>query len=188
MVVINSNFIGNFKLGDNVGFNLKILKSLYDFRAAGNAETRLHLRKPIILLNTSIIEAVLYDLHARVQTFTQEGVANLSDTVIAYIRGKKIDELERYIVSAKKHDFFDQKDSGFYDSLDELRKLRNRVHIQNTKRHFQPDDSLAFSEQRVILSERALELVMRTMARKFARPLHNFVADFTLPWNSYFPQ
>lgn len=113
MVTINSNFIGNFKLGDNICFNLKILKTLYNCRLAGNAEQKTHLRKPIILLNVSIIEAVLYDFHARVKTFTREGVANLSATVVAYMQGKQIDELERYIASAKKHDLFDQKATKF---------------------------------------------------------------------------
>lgn len=187
MVTINSSFIGNFKLGDNICFNLDLLKTLYDYRVAGNAKQKSHLRKPIVLLNVGIIEAVLYDFHHRVRTFTSEGVANLSATVVAYIQGKKIDELERYIASAKKHDFFDQKDTDFYDVLDELRKLRNRMHIQNTKRHFEPDDEVAFNDARLKLSERALELVMRTMAKKYPRPLHNFVRDFELPWNTHFP-
>ncbi|MDX3969273.1 MAG: hypothetical protein QHD01_22135 [Bradyrhizobium sp.] len=188
MVTINSNFIGNFKLGDNICFNLAVLKTLYDCRAAGNAQQRLHLQKPIIVLNTSIIEAVLCDFHDRVRTFTREGVANLAADVVAYIQGKQIDELEKYIASARKHDFFDQRDSAFYDSLDELRKLRNRVHIQNKKGHFEPDDQVAFNAARLVLSERALEVVLRTMARKFPRPQHNFVQPFELPWNAHFPQ
>lgn len=186
MVTINSNFIGNFKLGDNICFNLKILTVLYDYRATANAQKRLLLRKPIILLNISIVEAVLHDLHGRIRTFTVEGVANLSDSVISYVRGKTIDELEKYIASAKRHDLFDQDDESFYETLDDLRKLRNRVHIQNTKKHFEPNDQDAFSEGRLILSEQALELVMLAMARKFPRPNHNFVEDFVLPWDPYF--
>jgi hypothetical protein len=185
MPTINSNFI-DFKLGDNICFNLKILKTLYNYQESANPLQRLQLRKPIVLLNVSVIEAVLHDLHGRVRTHTAEGVANLSDAVLSYIRGKKIDELEKYIASAKRHDLFDQGDTSFYESLDDLRRLRNRVHIQNTKRHFEPDDHTAFSEGRLLLSEQTLELVMRTMARKFARPKHNFVGDFVLPWRSHF--
>ena len=58
---------------------------------------------------------------------------------INYIRGKHIDELDKYISSAKKHDLFDEPDSDFYEALDQLRKLRNRVHIQNKKNHFESD-------------------------------------------------
>lgn len=64
--------------------------------------------------------------------------------------------------------------------------MRNRVHIQNTKGYFEPDDDVAFNDARLTLSERALELVMRTMAKKYARPQHNFVQDFELPWNAHF--
>jgi hypothetical protein len=186
MVTIKSNFMGNFKLGDNICFNLAVLKTLYELRAAGTALQKRHLQKPITVMNVSIIEAILYDLHLRVKTFTSEGVANLQATVIEYIRGKKIDELERYIASAKKHDLFEQGDSGFYEALDDLRKIRNRVHIQNTKKHFEADDVSAFSEARMTLSEQAVEHVMRTMARKYARPQHNFVKDFILPWQPHF--
>ncbi|WP_027565332.1 molecular chaperone TorD family protein [Bradyrhizobium sp. URHA0013] len=186
MVTIKSSFMGNFKLGDNICFNLAILKTLYDLRAAGNPLQKRHLQKPITVMNVSIIEAVLYDLHLRVKTFTSEGVANIQATVIEYIRGKKIDELERYIASAKKHDLFDQGDSGFYEALDDLRKIRNRLHIQNTRNHFEPDDVTAFSEARMMLSEQAVEHVLRTMARKYPRPQHNFVKDFILPWQPHF--
>ncbi len=186
MVVINSSFIGDFKLGDNMVFNLSVLKTLYDLRSAATQNQRANLRKPIIIMNVSIIEAVLFDLHNRIKTFTREGVANISDAVMNYIRLKKTDELEKYIASAQKHDLFEAQDVDFYNELHELRKLRNRVHIQNTKRHFEADDVVAFSEERLVLSERALEFVMRAMARKYARPAYNFVANFDLPWNAYF--
>ena len=105
----------------------------------------------------SIIEAILYDLHLLVKTFTSEGVANLQAMVIDYIRGKKIDELERYIASAKKHDLFDQGESGFYEGLDDLRKIRNRLHIQNTKKQFEPDDVSAFRDHLLGMRERRIE-------------------------------
>lgn len=76
-VVIDSGFIGDFKLGDNICFNLGILKTLYALREAGTRQEKLHLQKPIILLNVSIIEAVLCDFHGRIQSFTKEGVSNL---------------------------------------------------------------------------------------------------------------
>jgi hypothetical protein len=76
--------------------------------------------KPIILLLVSIIEAVLHDLHRRIKTFTIEGVQNLATSAGDYIRLKKIDEFEKYIASAKKHDLFNLADSGFYQQLDEL--------------------------------------------------------------------
>ena len=46
--------------------------------------------KPITILLVSIVEALLYDFHFRIQRHTFEGVANLADSVISYVRGKKI--------------------------------------------------------------------------------------------------
>jgi hypothetical protein len=44
---------------------------------------------------------------------TREGVQNLTESILAYIRGKQIDKLEKNIGSARKHDFFDLTDSNF---------------------------------------------------------------------------
>jgi hypothetical protein len=114
-------------------------------------------------------------------------VTNIANTVAAYVRGKQIDELEKLIASAKKHDFFDLRDTSFYEKLDELRRLRNRVHIQNKKADFEPDDANAFSEARRVLAERVLEKTLRTMLQKYDRgPQFNFVEDFSLPWRPHF--
>jgi hypothetical protein len=43
--------------------------------------------------------------------------------------------------------------------------------IQNTKRHFEPDDQIAFDEAHLVPWGAALELVMRTIARMLARLL-----------------
>lgn len=180
--------MGNFKLGDNINYNLSILSILYTARNSALLYQRGHYRKPIILLNISILEAILYDFHLRAKTFTREGIQNVTENILEYIRSKKIDELEKYIASARKHDLFDLSDTNFYDCLDQLRRLRNRVHIQNTKSDFETDDAAAFNDVRLVLSEQALEQVMRTMAEKYRRILDKkFVRDFVLPWEPHFP-
>jgi hypothetical protein len=139
-------------------------------------------------LNVSILEAVLYDFHLRARTFTREGIQNVASDILDALRAKEGDELGKYIASARKHDLFDLAGTCFYDCLDELRKLRNRVHIQNTKNELEADDIIAFSEARMILSQKALEQVMRTMAQKYSRdPGKKFVRDFVLPWDTHFP-
>jgi hypothetical protein len=40
-------------------------------------------------------------------------VKNVAVDVANSIRGKHIDQLEKYIAGARKHDFFDLKDTGF---------------------------------------------------------------------------
>jgi len=186
MTIIESKFIGDFKLGDNINYNLDILDTLYVFFENAEDDEKGHLCKPIILLIASIIEAVLYDLHMRVKLFTAEGVRNLGAAIVDTIKLKKIDDFEKYIASARKHDLFDQADTEFYKRLDDLRRLRNRIHIQNNKKDFARDESAVFTIKRKKMAERALEKTLRTMAAKFARD-HDYVKAFTLPWEAHFP-
>jgi homoserine acetyltransferase len=161
---------------------------LYDHQATGTPEQKQLLCKPITILLASICEAVLFDFHMRIRVFTSEGVRNLARSVMDYVRKKKIDEFEKYIASAKKHDFFDAADSGLYEILDGLRKLRNRVHIQNSKNDFEPDERNAFSYARQVKAEKSLEKILKTMATKYARTGHvtGCVDNFVLPWKEHY--
>ena len=94
MFTVSSNFIGNFKTGDNIAYNLRLLRLLYAQYSAGTEDEKALLRKPIIITLVSITEAMLHDLHMRVQSFTIEGVRNLANSIIGYIRGKKLEEFE----------------------------------------------------------------------------------------------
>ncbi len=184
MFVVSSHFIGNFKLGDNIAHNLQVLSLLYEKQNDCTDAQKVMLCKPIIVTIASICEAVLSDFHFKVRVYTIEGVENLSDEILNYIRGKKIDEFGKYIASSKKHNLFDANDNQIYESLDKMRKLRNRIHIQNTKNHFEPDEVIAFSLQRQREMEITLENVLKTMATKYPRPKNatGFVNDFNVPW------
>lgn len=184
MVTYESSFVGDFKLGDNIVFNLSTLRYLYELYEAGNDQHKRYLQKPITILNISIIEALLHDFYTRMKTFTREGVAGVSKDILARIGIGNYDEFGNLISSAKRYDFFDQKHNSFYETLDELRKLRNRVHIQNTKRQLEPDDHAAFSAARMIQSEQALERVIETLQRKYPRK-QSYTGSFVLPWNSH---
>ena len=148
MFIVRSGFIGDFALGDNINYNLEILALLYGFFEGADHHRKRLLCKPIILTLVSIIEAVLYDLHQRVKTFTWEGVRNVAADAVAHIQLSKIDKLDKYIASARRHDFFDLADTNFYERLDELRRLRNRWHIQNEKNDPPPKEYNAFTDER----------------------------------------
>ena len=185
MITISSNFMGSFKLGDNIVYNLAVLRELYAQQGAGNNSQKGLLRKPIILVIASVAEALLFDLYLRIEHYTTEGVPNIPDHVLEEIRAKTIDEFAKYIANAKSKSLL-RSDSRLYDDLDELRKLRNRIHIQNTKGHFEPDDPAAFNADRQIAAERALETLMKIMERDYARVgIEGFVDDFVLPWRSH---
>jgi hypothetical protein len=185
---VRPNFIGSFKLGDNINSNLRTLALLYNYYEEGDIANKTLLRKPITIIIISIIEAVLHDFHSRIRAFTAEGVASLTSDVILHIKGAKIDELAKYIASAKKHDFFDMQNTKFYDALDDLRKLRNRIHIQNSKGDFEPNETDAFSVKRKVLAEKVLEKVLKAMNEHHGRRVSGYVQDFELPWDEYFPE
>lgn len=189
MFTVSAGFIGDFKLGDNINHNLKILAYLYRRQADPTDSDAWLLKKPIIILIGSICEAILHDLHMRMNLYTSEGVSGITSSVLAYVRGKKIDKFEKYISSAKKHSLLGTPTDAIYSDLDQLRKLRNRVHIQNEKNHYEPNESQAFSTDRQISAEQALERLIKIISANHPRPTHaaGHVADFNLPWDEHFP-
>ena len=189
MFTVSAGFMGDFKLGDNINHNLRILAYLYQRQADPHDIDAWLLRKPIIIILGSVCEAILHDLHMRMKMYTNEGVRGIAISVFSYVRGKKIDKFEHYISSAKKHSLLGPPTEAIYDDLDQLRKLRNRVHIQNDKNDFEPNDSQAFSRDRQISGERTLEKLIKTISTKHPRPagVSGHVNDFQLPWDEHFP-
>lgn len=177
----------NFKLGDNIVFNLNSLALLYKYYRSESTSNQNLLRKSIILINASCTEAVLHDFYKRIRGNTKEGVTGLAGNVVDAIRIlKRIDKFDLYITHAEKHDFFNANHTDMYEVMHEIRQLRNRVHIQNEKNHFEPDDVNAFNEERLTQSEKVLEAVVRTMSSKYPRSSQfNYVSDFVLPWNEH---
>ncbi|WP_037470164.1 hypothetical protein [Sinorhizobium fredii] len=185
MVEINSSFIGKFKLGDNINFNIDALNALYVARdLSTNGTHKRALCKPICVTITSIIEALLYDLLYRAKWFTKEGVTNMVERVLTKLRSGGHSKLKDYIDAARKHDLLKcNPDPSFYQTLDDLRLVRNRLHIQNDPPTLEADEYLVFTPARVIEAERALEGVMRRMEKLYARPAHaGHVRNFVLPW------
>lgn len=184
--VVQANFISDFKIGDNIKYNLRILTRLN--KVYENDPSALFI-KPMILITGSIIEAILCDFNSRIKNNRLEGVHSLTQEIIDNVRGKQIDDFEKYIEQARKHDFFDVSQSNFYDSLHRLRKIRNRIHIQNKKHHKPFDEIEIFNNKTKISSEKLLEKTMLVMEQKHFRPkIKNYVGKFELPWKSYFPK
>ncbi len=179
---IKSSFIRDFKLGDNIIYNLKILGLFYVYFNKENKENKLLLCKPIILLIITIIEAILYDFYCRVKYNTGEGVRKLTSQEIDDIRGKKLLKFEHYIANARKYDLFSEQDS-FYDDLSELMGLRNRVHIQNKYKKFEPDDCETFTLERKSKAEGVCEKLLKYMEKYYYRAeKFHCVENFRIPW------
>ena len=179
----SSGFIGDFKLGDNIVHNLAILRELYATQSSGPATTANLLRKPIIVWIGTIAEAILYDLYVvKISKFTSEGVPNIPSDVLEEIRDKTIDEFAKYIDNARSKKLVGEEPQ-IYNNLDELRRLRNRVHIQNTKGHFERDDGNTFTDARQRAAERTLEELISVMVARYLRSnSKHCVEELQLPW------
>ena len=145
MFKVASNFFGSFKIGDNINYNLVILRQLYKCLNDLKKEEKNLLYKPITIIIVSIIEALLYDfIEIRIKTHTREGVGKLHTKTLEAIRKSKFDNMSKYIDCVEKYKLLRFK--KIYTNLDDLRKLRNRVHIQNTKKDFEVNEDEVWYE------------------------------------------
>ena len=126
----------------------------------------------------------MHDFHLRIRVNTSEGVAGVTDDVVSYIRERKIDEFGKYIRSSKRHDLFKQEGTRFYDKLDDLRKIRNRVHIQNKWNNEPKNEYDLFTDINKNFAEICLEVVVKTMHHRYRRPddMNDFVGELKFPW------
>jgi hypothetical protein len=182
---VSVNFIDQFKIGDNINFNLEILAVLYDGYA--NLQDGKKLIKPIVLLNTAIIEAVLFDFVVnRLKRPYRSEI--LFENISSILKDVNLKKFEHYITQIEKYDLFELKDTNFYNAIRSLSKKRNRIHIQNDKRDEPLDESNIFNDKLKILSEKVLEKILFAMSNKYPRrnEYHKYVKDFILPWDQHF--
>lgn len=180
---VDSNFFNNFKIGDNILYTLEVLQYLYAVYEKSDSKNKNLLNKPIIIEIVSILEAILYDFHIRIDQNTCEGVDNISSSDIDDIRAKKLDDLDKYITSSKKHMLFGSNNL-FYEKLQDLRKVRNRIHTQNSASMKPSDDREVFSDSNRNLAELCLEKVVKVMSEKYPRPenVNGYLPEITFPW------
>lgn len=190
--IVKPTFVGHFKNGDNIAYNLKILGLLYEqYNQEVSWQRKSLLRKPIIIFNVSVTEALLDDLFFRVRYFFNEGSLGLSDNAYKNIKEemfklkpKDFNKFEKYIKLVRENNIFTQDDS-FYENLDKLRKLRNRIHIQNHNKFAEPNDIAAFSGKRLVISEKVCEIIITKLEKEHGRQ-HDYVEDFIIPWDRHF--
>lgn len=181
---IKANFIDVYKIGDNINYNLKILKELYIHY--DSSVNKRFLIKPIVIINTSIAEALLFDfIEYRIRHGNKS--ERIFEHLIDALLEKKLDKFQHYIAQAEKYDFFAMKDTGFYKAMDSLRQKRNRIHIQNRPFKEPAGEYGIFDEKTKILSEKIVEKIMGTLSSRFPRrEEYHFVSDFEMPWEKHF--
>jgi hypothetical protein len=176
---IPCNFVGSFKVGDNLVFNSRILSKL----ALSNSDGVLS--KLIVLQVGSILEAALGQIIFRAQHFNREGVPNISAADQQEIEGKKVDKFNSIIDVLKKYGVLNDLGQEIYDELHKLRKYRNKIHIQDPISivGVSRDDEIAFSDE---ICRWAVDLnfrVLSYLSDALRRPAHleNYVSEMSVP-------
>lgn len=99
----------------------------------------------------------------------------------------KLNKYEKHIECAEKYSLYGPANTKIYVRLQELRKLRNRIHIQNKHGNFEPDEAKAFTFVRKRQAERTTEFILRYSSIQYGRPKHCYhVANFSIPWEHHF--
>jgi len=166
--VIACNFVGQFKVGDNLVFNVGLVEALIQANTCGR------LNKMIVIQAAAIVEAALQQIIWRAQNHHVEGVPNIAEADRAEIEDKNVDTLNVIIDVLKKYRVLDGLGANIYDELHRLRKYRNKVHIQKPigLPSAPADDRSLFSDD---IRVWALDLnlrVLKHLSANFSRPKH----------------
>lgn len=176
-------FFWDFKRMDNVNYNFDVLKILCD--AKKTAKNNALFNRPILLQLVAITECILYDFVRRVNEHRQEIIPNIDQVAIDDTRTKSLDEFEPVIAHIKKNNLLRMAvTDSIYDDLDNLRKIRNRVHIQDRHQQLDKNEYNIWVEGNIRLAGNVLERVIEVLCHVYPRPNRDFVSmvDFPRPW------
>jgi hypothetical protein len=176
-VTISTNFIGDFKVGDNLVYNADLLCKLAE---AGSVYNKL-----IVVQTGSITEAALSQIFYRAQNYNREGVPNISETDRAEIEKKTVEKFAVIIDVSEKYKLLDDLGADIYKQLHNLRRYRNKVHIQLDVgiEGVPREEDKAFTND---IRSWAFDLnvkILEYLGKKYPRPegLDSFVQPLTVP-------
>lgn len=178
-------FFWDFKRMDNVNYNFEIVEVLYDAKKQNQNDR--HFNKPLISILLSIIECMLYDFMNRIRGFRWDSFPNITPEMIASVRGSsQTDEMKKLIDICRAENLLQiSSGSTLYDDLEELNKLRNRIHIQNKYNYAHADESVAFSDSKLLLAQSSFKSVCEALCNVYPRwnksPIP--MSEFPEPWN-----
>lgn len=183
---ILDSFIWDFKIGDNIRYNLKVIYNLIkDYN-----KNKTDYRKPISILCVSVIEAIFVDFLYRLDMGTNHFPKKLEDLKFDIknrlneekkeTEGTFLEEVYKY----KKLRNFGYKDvvnfleefsilgssSQKYSTLQKIGHFRNRVHINNYFDNFERDESKTFSEKRTQVTINYMRKIFLYFKDNYSRP------------------
>ncbi|MEQ8899725.1 MAG: hypothetical protein RID11_02320 [Roseovarius sp.] len=173
------NFVGDFKVGDNLVYNSVVLSDL----AQNNDEGRFN--KMMSLQAGSIVEASMAEIVFRAQHYNREGVPNIVEADRQEIAGKKIDKFNNTIDVFRKYNMLNGMVGDIYDDLHVIRKFRNKVHIQDNINiaGVSRDEVVSFDRTRMEwIINKSYDIII-FLSENYSRPsgIAKFVGDLSLP-------
>lgn len=165
-------FIWSFKVADNIEFNLDTVMILYSAKLQDGRNIQVW-NKLLIIIETSIIEAVLHDFIIRLTQSTDHFPPILSKTR-EEIKSSIVPRNYTFktLLELIKEFKLLGSDEKIYDDLFTLGKLRNRVHIYNWYQNFEKNERIVYTEERLESSERLLNIIVDYMVVNYSRPWH----------------
>lgn len=185
-----NSFIWDFKISDNISYNLNVLFELVD----DYNNLAKNYKKPISIIAASIVEAIMIDLlyrlfhgtnhfpdslkcrmdeiKSRIKEETKETKIVGIDGKIYYCSILKNFNFAPMIGLYKELKLIGDRDS-YYDTLLKLAYFRNRVHINNYFNNFEKDEKITFSEKRT-------QSTLHIMAWFFTY----FRMNYSRPWSA----
>lgn len=180
-------FIWDFKVGDNIKYNLDILYNLIDdYNNLGK-----DYKKPISIIAVSIIEAIMVDFMYRLYSGTNHFpniLGHEENNIKEQLKGETIkskfigtDGKEHYYSTLKNFNFSPMveiykkfkligSNKNVYKALTNLSYFRNRIHINNYFNNFEKNENVTFSEERTQKTIIIMIWIINYFKNNYARP------------------
>lgn len=173
-------FFWNYKRMDNSNYNFRIVEALC--YAKNNCNNNELFNKPITIIIMAIVECILFDFIKRVNEHNIERIPNLDQSVINKTRSKTLKMFKHIITHAKKYNLMLLENK--YDEIDELRELRNRVHIQNDTCSFDKNEYKLWNDKNAQRAGRILKEICEILCNYYPRPGKEIpnIEHFPQPW------
>jgi len=173
-----SSFIWNFKDYDNIRRNILGLEEL--FKTKKFYSQRWFYNKLVVMVTMSITEALLIDLIYRLKESTTHFPHPLSNQQINIKLGIKNNLCKRdgrlkNLSFTQIINFLNSHNIllllGFEESiLNDLNRLRNRIHINNYYKNHHKDENITFSDSTAKTSFQTMINLIKEMSLKLKRP------------------
>lgn len=176
---ITCNFIGDFEVADNLVRNANALSRLSETNDKGV------FNKLMAIQAGSITEAALEQIIYRAQNFNREGVPNISEDDRKKIESTTIERFNNIIQAMQKYKILDGLGDKIYAELEDLRKYRNKVHIQLDVgiAGVSRKENEAFSDKTVAWSLDLCVRVLKYLNEHLPRPkgLEQYAREISIP-------